>query len=109
MIALRLVRLIERHADNLAEELIEKLRASARTSDMQKVPEAELRSRIHEILEHLGEWWLTKTGSDVEIRYRDLGARRAAQGGRLPRRFLLGHRADQRTSLGISAAARIPT
>src|SRR2546422_2245695 len=29
--------------------------------------------------------------------------------GRLPRRFLLGHRADQRTSLGISAAARIPT
>src|SRR5437762_7706895 len=47
---------------------------------MQKVPEAELRSRIHEILEHLGEWLLTKTGSDVEIRYRDLGARRAAQG-----------------------------
>ena len=45
MIALRLVRLIERHADNLAEELIEKLRASAHTSDMQKVPEAELRSR----------------------------------------------------------------
>src|SRR5437762_4132246 len=80
MIALRLVRLIERHANNLAEELIEKLRASARTSDMQKVPEAELRSRIHEILEHLGEWLLTKTGSDVEIRYRDLGARRAAQG-----------------------------
>jgi hypothetical protein len=80
MIALRLVRLIERHADNLAEELIEKLRASAHTSDMQKVPEAELRSRIHEILGHLGEWLLTKTGSDIETRYRDLGARRAAQG-----------------------------
>src|SRR5438067_13104254 len=80
MIALRLVRLIERHADSLAEELIEKLRASARTSDMQKVLEAELRSRIHEILQHLGEWLLTKTGSDIETRYRDLGARRAAQG-----------------------------
>ena len=44
MIALRLVRLIERHADSLAEELIEKLRASARTSDMQKVPEATAES-----------------------------------------------------------------
>src|SRR5438874_11992628 len=79
MIALRLVRLIERHADSLAEELIENLRASARTSDMQKVPEAELRSRSHEILEHLGEGLLTKTGRDVDILYRDLDARRAAQ------------------------------
>src|SRR6266581_3906928 len=69
MIALRLVRLIERHADSLAEELIEKLRASARTSDMQKVPEAELRSRIHEIQEHLWEF-LQRQGflrSPVEI------------------------------------------
>src|SRR2546430_13513500 len=107
MIALRLVRLIERHADNLAEELIEKLRASARTSDMEKVPEAELRSRIHEILEHLGEWLLTKTGSDVDSLSRPRST--PCSSGRLPRRFLLGHRADQRTSLGISAAARIPT
>jgi hypothetical protein len=50
MIAL-LVRLIESHSDQLAEELIEKLRASAHTSDMQKIPEAELCSRIHEMLE----------------------------------------------------------
>jgi len=47
---------------------------------MQKVPEAELRSRIHEILQHLGEWLLTKSGSDIGMRYRDLGARRASQG-----------------------------
>src|SRR5207253_5644117 len=80
MIALRLVRLIENHSDELAKDLIEKLQTSARTSDMQKVLEAELRSRIHEILQHLGEWLLTKTGSDIETRYRDLGARRAAQG-----------------------------
>jgi hypothetical protein len=80
MIALRLVRLIESHSDQLAEDLIEKLHTSAHTTDMQKVPEIELRSRIHEILEHLGEWLLTKTRSDIEMRYRDVGARRAAQG-----------------------------
>src|SRR3989442_15693964 len=80
MIALRLVRLIENHSDELAKDLIEKLQTSARTSDMQKVLEAELRSRIHEILQHLGEWLLTKTGSDIETPFRALGARPAAHG-----------------------------
>src|SRR5438067_364535 len=80
MIALRLVRLIENHSDELARELINKLHASARTTDMQKVPEGELRGRIHEILQHLSEWLLTKTATDIETRFRDLGAHRAAQG-----------------------------
>jgi hypothetical protein len=80
MIALRLVRLIENHSDELAGDLINKLHASARTTDMQKVPEGELRGRIHEILQHLSEWLLTKTPTDIEARYGELGARRAAQG-----------------------------
>ncbi|HUJ94694.1 MAG TPA: hypothetical protein VLW84_05475 [Terriglobales bacterium] len=50
------------------------------TTELRKVPEAELRSRNHEILQHLSEWLLTKTASDVESRYRRLGAERAAQG-----------------------------
>jgi hypothetical protein len=79
MIALRLVRLIEAHSEELATDLIEKLQTSARTRDLRKVPPAELRSRIHEILQHLSEWLLTKTDSDIQSRYRELGARRAAQ------------------------------
>jgi RsbT co-antagonist protein rsbRD N-terminal domain len=80
MIALRLVRLIEAHSDQLAKDLMEKLQASSRTSDLRKVPEAELSGRILEILQHLSEWLLTKTDSDIQSRYRELGARRAAQG-----------------------------
>jgi hypothetical protein len=80
MIALRLVRLIEAHSEQLARDLIEKLQASSRTHDLRKVPPSELRSRMHEILQHLSEWLLTKTDSDIESRYRELGARRAAQG-----------------------------
>jgi hypothetical protein len=80
MIALRLVRLIEAHSDQLAKDLMEKLQASSRTSDLRKVPEVELRGRIHEILRHLSEWLLTKTDSDIQSRYQELGARRAAQG-----------------------------
>lgn len=79
MIALRLVRLIESHSDELTESLIAKFEASARTADLRKVPTGELRTRIHEILQHLNEWLLTKTGHDIERHYRGIGERRAAQ------------------------------
>jgi hypothetical protein len=68
MISLRLVQLIERHSDELVSELVTKLEASSRTSDLHKVPAEELRRRIHEILLHLSEWLLIKTGRDIEQR-----------------------------------------
>ena len=80
MIALRLIRLIENHSDELAQGLIEKFQKSARTSDMRKVPPLELRDRVCELLHELGEWLLTKTETDVERRYFDIGTRRATQG-----------------------------
>ena len=80
MIALRLVHLIEKHSDELAEGLIATIESSARTEDLRKVPREELRERFHEILQHLSEWLLTKTGHDVEQRYFEIGERRAAQG-----------------------------
>ena len=80
MISLRLVRLIERHSDELAAELVAKLETSSRTSDLHKVPVEELRRRIHEILRHLSEWLLTKMGRDIEQRYFEIGERRASQG-----------------------------
>jgi hypothetical protein len=79
MIALRLVRLIEDHSEELAEGLLEKFRQSSRTQDFSKVPARELRERVHEILYHLSEWLLQKKESDIEKRYREIGARRAAQ------------------------------
>jgi len=38
MIALRLVRLIEHHSDELTAELVVKLKTSSRTADLRKVP-----------------------------------------------------------------------
>ena len=80
LIALRLVHLIEGHADELAAGLIEKLQRSTRTRDLRKVPPEELSARVHEILNHLSEWLLTKTNSDIEHRYVEIGERRASQG-----------------------------
>ena len=80
MIALRLVRLVERHSDELAAELTTKLETSSRTTELRKVPVEELRQHIQEILRHFGEWLLTKTSHDIEQRYFEIGERRASQG-----------------------------
>lgn len=80
MIALRLVYLIENHSDELVDGLLAKIEHSARTRELRKVPADELRNRIYEILSHLSEWLLTKTDRDIEERYGEIGARRAAQG-----------------------------
>jgi hypothetical protein len=84
MIALRLVRLIERHSDELTSELLQKFETSPHTADLRKVPPDELRQRIQEIFLHLSEWLLTKTGHDIEERYFEIGERRASQGVALP-------------------------
>ena len=80
MIALRLVHLIEKHSDELVVDLLGKIEHSSRTRDLRKVPVEELRNRIYEVLSHLSEWLLTKTDRDIEKRYLEMGARRAAQG-----------------------------
>lgn len=79
MIALRLVHLIETHADTIARNVVKRVLLSPRTRDMRKIPESELLTRTCELLNHLGEWLLTRTAADVEARYRELGARRAEQ------------------------------
>ena len=80
MIALRLVRLIETHSEELAEGLTQKLPSSDRTRDLRKVPANELHHRCHEIYRNLSDWLLTKTENDLEVVYKALGARRASQG-----------------------------
>jgi hypothetical protein len=80
MLGGHLVRLIERHADQLAEGLMKKLRSSDRTLEFRHVPDHELQNGAREIYTNLGDWLLTKTESDIELRYTQLGAHRAAQG-----------------------------
>ena len=80
MIALRLVRLIETHSEELAEGLTRKLLSSDRTRDLRNVQANELHHRCHEIYHNLRDWLLNKTEHDIEHVYKGLGARRAGQG-----------------------------
>lgn len=80
MVALRLVRLIESHSEELADGFVQKLLTSERTASYRKLPVQELRDAAFNVYQNLGDWLLTKTESDVELRYRELGLKRANEG-----------------------------
>ena len=79
MVANRLVRLIESNSEELAESLVQKLQTSERTTSYRKIPAHELKTAVLEVYTNLGEWLMSKTETDVELRYRELGRRRSAQ------------------------------
>jgi hypothetical protein len=80
MVALKLVRLIEANSHELAQGLMEKVLSSDRTSDYRKMPPGEVQAAAQEIYQHLSDWLLTKTASDIELRYTRIGEARARQG-----------------------------
>jgi hypothetical protein len=81
LLAYHLVRLIELHADELANGLSQQVQKSPRTADFcHRVPAQDLKLRVYEIYRDLGDWLLKRTEGDIERRYREIGMRRAAQG-----------------------------
>ena len=80
MIALRLVRLIETHSDELAETLTHKLLTSHRTQSLRSVSASDLHQRCHEVYRHLSEWIVTKPEKEIEALYNAFGARGASKG-----------------------------
>ncbi len=80
MLGLKLVRLIEKHSKDIAEGLMVKLLTSERTPAYRKLREDELRAALVSLYAHLGEWLLTKTDSDVERHFRDIGVSRSHEG-----------------------------
>jgi hypothetical protein len=81
LLAYHLVRLIERHADELASSLSRQVQSSPRTVEFcRRVPAQDLKLRVYEIYRDLGDWLVKRTEGDIERRYREIGMRRAAQG-----------------------------
>jgi len=79
ILAHRFVRLIETHAESLAEALEAKIASSERCADYRHVSSDELKTLVAGIYGHLGEWLVTKTEEDIERRYTMIGTRRAEQ------------------------------
>jgi len=76
----RLVRLIENHSNDLADALLFRVHQSPALHSYNNVSPEELKQRVGEIYQHLGEWLLGKTEKDIKRRYAEIGARRFDQG-----------------------------
>jgi hypothetical protein len=79
ILAHRLMRLIETHADALAETLDARIANSERCTDYNRLTSGELKTLVVGIYGQLGQWLLTKTEEDIERRYTMIGIRRAEQ------------------------------
>jgi hypothetical protein len=81
LLAYRLVRLIETHADKLAETALARVEADPKTKDYRgHVPDEDFKAAVREIYSHLGEWVMGKSEEDIASRYTEIGRRRASQG-----------------------------
>jgi hypothetical protein len=79
ILAHKLMKLIEAHADQLAVALEERIVASDRCSEYRNVSPEELKNLVGGIYGQLGQWLVTKTEDDIEKRYAMIGMRRAEQ------------------------------
>jgi len=79
ILAHRLMKLIENHADALTETLEERIIASERCNGYSQVNAEELKTLVGGIYGQLGQWLLTRTEEDLERRYTMIGIRRAEQ------------------------------
>ena len=81
MIALKLVRLIETHHQELAHSLMRRVEESSKCTELKRlVPRQELEMRYEEVYRHLSDWLLTKTEHDIFVTYTALGKHRFEQG-----------------------------
>jgi hypothetical protein len=81
LLAYRLVRLIETHADKLADSALKLLQESEKTRGFANADsEADFRKAVFEIYTHLGEWVMGKSEEDIARRYTEIGRKRASQG-----------------------------
>ena len=80
MLAMKLVRLIEKHSEALSRELMEQVLKSELTSDFQKIPQEDLRLAATDLYRNLGEWLLQKRECDIANRFKAVAAERVAEG-----------------------------
>ncbi len=79
LLAHRLMRLIETHAEALAETLEAKIASSERCATYSLVSSEEAKKLVSAVYGHLGQWLVTKTEEDIERAYTMVGTRRAEQ------------------------------
>jgi len=80
MLALKMVRLIEAHAEALVERLVQRIRNSDHVTIYKSLPDEDLKEMSFEVYRHLGAWLMEKPEAEVERFFSYKAIRRADQG-----------------------------
>jgi hypothetical protein len=80
MISVRLVAMIEDHADQLTAGLVNNLQRHPRLSEYHQLPLLELHNRAYDVYHNLSKWVARGSEHEVEGTYSDLGRRRYNEG-----------------------------
>ena len=80
MLSIRLVHMIEDHAEELTRGLIKDLQANPRTPHYHHLTYEELHYRTYSVYHNLGHWLTGGSEAPVEANYTDLAKRRFAEG-----------------------------
>ncbi len=80
MLSVRLVQMIEDHAEELTRGLIKNLQNNKRTPHYHELTYEELHYRTYSVYRNLGHWLGHKSEEPIEASYTDLAQRRRAEG-----------------------------
>jgi len=80
MLSIHITRMIEDHAEQLAQSLIIDLQGNPHTPEYHKLPQAEIYRRVYDAYRNLGEWLGQEADSVVQAHYSALGRQRALEG-----------------------------
>lgn len=80
MLSVRLVRMIEDHAEQLTRGVLDDLQTNSRTPAYHKLDREELHRRVYDVYRNLGRWLGEKAEEPIATFYSNLGRRRCAEG-----------------------------
>jgi len=80
MLSVRLVQMIEDHAEELTQELVRDLRENPRTPHYHHLTSNELHDRTYAVYRNLGHWISQRSEEPIAANYSDLAVRRYAEG-----------------------------
>jgi hypothetical protein len=80
VLSVRLVQMIEDHANELTKELVASLQSHPRTPHYHHLTYEELHYRTYSVYRNLGHWLSYKSEEPIEANYTDLARRRFAEG-----------------------------
>ena len=80
MLSIRLVHMIEDHAEELTQELVQVLKNHPRTSHYHHLTNEELHYRTYSVYRNLGHWVSQGSEESIASKYADLAIHRHAEG-----------------------------